>query len=185
MSDTPTSSGRLCGPDLLAQQVADNAYRRAAYIHASAIGDSPIERLFAAALKCAIDLGQFPFVRSVLMIHRGRTLDDMRALAEHMGQSTVTLYLEAQVGDPGWRADFFIHWPVVSGGEVVRLDRMVVECDGHEFHERTKGQAARDRSRDRVAQSQGLPIFRFTGSEIWNDPMACAHEVIAFIESRP
>lgn len=39
----------------------------------------------------------------------------------------------------------------------------VIECDGHEFHERTKRQAARDRSRDRAIQAFGYRIFRFTG----------------------
>lgn len=184
MADLPTSSGRLCGPDLLAQQVADQAYRRAAYVHANAVGDTPIERLFAAALKCTVELGRFPFIRSVLMVNRSRSLAEMTDLADRAGEKTATIYLQAQVSDPGWRADFYLHWPVILCGEVTHLDRMIIECDGHDFHERTKGQAARDRSRDRVAQHQGLPIFRFTGSEIWNDPMACADEVIAFIESR-
>jgi very-short-patch-repair endonuclease len=61
----------------------------------------------------------------------------------------------------------------------------MTRCDGHAFHERTKEQAKRDRSRDRGAQLHGLPIFRFTGSEIWNDPMGCADEVLEFMERDP
>lgn len=53
----------------------------------------------------------------------------------------------------------------------------VVECDGHDFHERTKGQAARDRSRDRALQGFGATVLRFTGSEIVSDPRGCAGEV--------
>ena len=38
-----------------------------------------------------------------------------------------------------------------------------IECDGHNFHERTKEQAARDRRKDRDSQREGKPILRFTG----------------------
>lgn len=52
----------------------------------------------------------------------------------------------------------------------------IVECDGHDFHERTKQQAARDKRRDRKLQTMGLPILRFTGSELWNNPADCAEQ---------
>ena len=55
---------------------------------------------------------------------------------------------------------------------------LAVECDGHEFHERTKEQAARDRSRDRVLVEAGVPVIRFTASEIYCDPQNCADEVV-------
>mgnify|MGYP003580046510 CR=1 FL=1 len=55
---------------------------------------------------------------------------------------------------------------------------MIVECDGHEFHERTKQQARRDKQRDRFFQSIGYKVLRFTGSEIWADPDECASEII-------
>ncbi|WP_394003573.1 endonuclease domain-containing protein [Xanthobacter versatilis] len=56
-----------------------------------------------------------------------------------------------------------------------------IECDGHDFHERTKEQAMKDRSRDRVIQSLGVSILRFTGAEIHRDPFGCADEIISFI----
>ena len=55
--------------------------------------------------------------------------------------------------------------------------RLAIECDGHEFHEKTKEQAARDKSRDRVLQTEGWRVLRFTGSEIWRRPMECAEQV--------
>lgn len=54
---------------------------------------------------------------------------------------------------------------------------IVVECDGHEFHERTKEQAARDKSRDRRLAELGYTVLRFTGSEIYRNPLACASQV--------
>jgi Protein of unknown function (DUF559) len=56
--------------------------------------------------------------------------------------------------------------------------RMVVECDGHDFHERTQDQARRDRERDRRLQSFGFLVYRFTGREIWEDVFACATQAI-------
>lgn len=59
--------------------------------------------------------------------------------------------------------------------------RLVVELDGHEFHERTKEQAAKDRARDRWMLEKGLTVIRFTGSEVWNDPFACCHQTAGHI----
>jgi very-short-patch-repair endonuclease len=59
-----------------------------------------------------------------------------------------------------------------------------IECDGHEFHERTKEQAGRDREKDRRIQAAGIPILRFTGSQIHANPNKCAMEVYDFIKER-
>lgn len=56
-----------------------------------------------------------------------------------------------------------------------------VECDGHEFHERTKEQAEHDRSKDRAIQAAGIPILRFTGREIWRDPGQIVNEIFSFV----
>lgn len=61
--------------------------------------------------------------------------------------------------------------------------QLVVECDGHDFHEKTKEQAARDKRRDRVFLQNGWPVARFTGSEIKNDPGRCAEEVIQILNA--
>jgi hypothetical protein len=45
--------------------------------------------------------------------------------------------------------------------------KLAIEIDGHNFHERTKAQAKRDRSRDRALTSAGYTVFRFTGAEIY------------------
>lgn len=74
-----------------------------------------------------------------------------------------------QVNFGRFRVDFTI--------ECRRL--VVVECDGHEHHERTKEQARRDKARDRFFASKGIPVVRFTGSEVWANPVRCAEQ--AFI----
>lgn len=55
---------------------------------------------------------------------------------------------------------------------------LVVEVDGHAFHERTPAQAERDRSRDRSLVSQGITVLRFTGREVWRDAGCCAREAL-------
>lgn len=80
------------------------------------------------------------------------------------------------VGDDRCRSDFAIF----EQGQPAPL--MIIECDGHDFHERTKRQAARDRRRDRAFQAAGLPILRFTGSEIYADPCECAREVFRMLD---
>lgn len=70
-------------------------------------------------------------------------------------------------------ADIVVTYPGDNESEL----KIVVECDGHDYHERTKEQAARDKARDRAMQRLGYTVIRFTGSEIWRDPVGCAKEV--------
>ncbi|MEM9059037.1 MAG: DUF559 domain-containing protein [Pseudomonadota bacterium] len=70
-----------------------------------------------------------------------------------------------------YRADYLVTAPGRASG-------FVLECDGHEFHEKTKVQAARDKQRDRWFLSRGWPTMRFTGSEIHQYTQRCADEVI-------
>jgi len=81
-----------------------------------------------------------------------------------------------------YRVDFLFVAREYAGSEndkpIFSKKFVVVECDGHDFHERTKEQAARDRSKDRAIQKLGYPILRFTGSEIYRDPIKCADEVV-------
>jgi len=68
------------------------------------------------------------------------------------------------------------HLSEMPGTSLSRV-RVVIECDGHEFHEKTKVQAARDKARDRKLASQGFRVFRLTGAEIWRHPGRSAYEV--------
>lgn len=78
----------------------------------------------------------------------------------------------------GYRIDFVLRLPRY------RFKYLFIECDGHNFHERTKEQAARDRLKDRDVQQAGYPVLRFTGSEIYRDANSCGSQVISFINER-
>jgi hypothetical protein len=53
-----------------------------------------------------------------------------------------------------------------------------IEIDGHEWHERTKEQARRDKERERFLVAKGWKILRFTGSEVFKKPGECVTEVV-------
>ncbi len=61
---------------------------------------------------------------------------------------------------------------------------VIVECDGHDYHERNKKQASHDKKRDRVLQSLGYNVLRFTGSDLWDDVFRHAEEVHTFLNKK-
>lgn len=128
------------------------------------ICESPIEVLLLAGLYTRAVGG------IVELTFMGRRVPDK----EVKFQGGALVYQQAEVGK--YRADFLIadcSWPAEEKG----TQWIVVECDGHDFHERTKEQAKRDKQRDRFFQSEGYKVLRFTGSEIWADPEECASEI--------
>jgi very-short-patch-repair endonuclease len=81
---------------------------------------------------------------------------------------------------PQIEVDFAVFHPDLSPTQPLA----VVECDGHEFHERTREQASRDRWRDRMIQYQGVPVLRFTGTDVVHGSAEFAQEVVEFIGKR-
>ncbi len=90
-------------------------------------------------------------------------------------RGSVVLHQQHHVGP--YRLDFAL----VS--RLVPDVRIAIEADGHDFHERTKAQAQRDKSRDRFLVAEGWRVLRFTGSEVFRDAAACVAEVMRVVES--
>lgn len=144
---------------------------------------SPIEGLFLTALVMATKFGTHEY-QSVHVYEKGRVFDP--GLVNKLDP---ILHVEPQKQLTDWRVDFLVNvWAYgTEWGGVVRPPgwvQMIVECDGHDFHERTKEQAAKDRGRDRWAQEKGYTVFRFTGSELYRDPWGCAEQVINWAVQR-
>lgn len=116
--------------------------------------DSPIEAMF---------LEQF----CALAVTYGYGVDRV------VKQTAETIVVQPQRRIDRYRVDFLIKFDFFSA-----VIEIAVECDGHQWHERTKEQAKRDRRRDRELQSLGFKVFRFTGSEINADPAGCAFDVL-------
>jgi hypothetical protein len=77
--------------------------------------------------------------------------------------------------------DYRFDFVVLTFDTAGNIISIIVEVDGHDFHERTKEQAQRDKSRDRSAQREGWHVLRFTGSEVFRDAARCVDEVLATI----
>ncbi len=91
-------------------------------------------------------------------------------------EAKVTMVQQAPIGQ--YTADFLLG---VTDKKGVRHS-IVVEADGHAYHERTKEQAAHDRARDRFMTMKDYRVLRFTGSEIWANPFACAEQIFSQLE---
>jgi very-short-patch-repair endonuclease len=165
----PERDGSRFGYDKLLHQIR-------LIIEKRSTGNSQIEKLLCESLVFGISLRLSDRFRDIKFAESEDSLT--KGLAEQFSGDTNLLVVRQQAAIERWRVDFLIHY--WSDG----LNRFVVECDGHDFHERTKEQAANDRSRDRAMAMLGLTVLRFTGSEIWNDPMGCARQVIALAETR-
>ena len=63
------------------------------------------------------------------------------------------------------------------------MDReYIIECDGHNFHEKTKEQVIYDKKRERFLISTGRKVLRFSGTEILNESYKIVDELCEFFE---
>ena len=58
---------------------------------------------------------------------------------------------------------------------------VVVECDGYEFHQKSKKQVEYDNEREYEIKKCGFDILRFSGSKIYNDPFKCANDIFDYL----
>lgn len=80
-----------------------------------------------------------------------------------------------------YRVDFYI----TAGNYFTQKNvKFVVEIDGHDFHEKTKEQAANDKKRERNLLEEVDAVVRFTGSEVFKDPEECVWEVTNIMRRR-
>lgn len=150
-------------PDAFYRDVYEMAQARADMFRddLSGVCSSPIEVLFGASF----------MVICLILGVRTEIVKDGNSPSTGF---QVFVYPQHKIGP--YRADFYLHCPSA------KKQHVVVECDGHEFHERTKEQAAHDRSRDRWMVAQGYTVLRFTGSELHAAPIHRAFEALKLID---
>ena len=82
--------------------------------------------------------------------------------------------IQPQVTIGKYRTDFIVYnWMKNAGLN----SKVVVECDGHKFHDKDEKQRRYEKQRDRHLQKKGFKVIHFTGAEITQKPMECAKEV--------
>lgn len=133
--------------------------------------ESPIEMILALAMRESYFLSG-DGVDRVLNIKDGITAITIVGITNqaHIAINNKTNY----------RVDFLI--PVYDN-RFRHGKQFVIECDGHEFHEKTKKQVARDNKRKRDLTAAGYIILNFSGSEIFNNSHGCVHEIEEIIRN--
>ncbi len=86
-----------------------------------------------------------------------------------------TRFSEIKIDGKSIRPDMFIWKPSDENYN------LVVECDGFQFHS-GKNSFISDRKRDRHLRSLGFDVLRFSGSEIYNDPVAMGKELFEYLQ---
>lgn len=119
-------------------------------------------------------------IEQLLLVHLLRWYEYASGEFRHFDtDGNVRLFTQKEVEYRGnkYRIDIVIEVDFMG-----KTYRFAIECDGHEFHEKTKEQALRDKRRERNLMSLGFHVIRFTGSEIWNSPSKVAWEVVELIK---
>lgn len=175
------------GFELLIDQACDFIFSDMEMLASEVKGDSKIEELLYHAVQLRIRLGATEMTQLIPVDSESEEVR-VTSLMRTMDHARTALIVrpQAQIGGDNPRRVDFLFFALDWRGdrEMWHWRKLIVECDGHDFHERTKEQAARDRSRDRRAVHEGVDCFRFTGSEIWRDPWGCAEELTNWAAKR-
>jgi hypothetical protein len=59
--------------------------------------------------------------------------------------------------------------------------KLIVECDGFQFHS-SKDSFINDRKRDSLLQLKGYDVIRYSGSEIFRDPVSVSEDLYKFLK---
>lgn len=134
----------------------------------------------------------------------GDKVSEVKVMKRDMGCLTDNLYFDLEIKDfstnnyptihpifvldprqnmnksKGYMPDFKIEH-IGSYNKSVTSSSFSIEIDGHEWHEKTKEQAAADKRRERAfLKDKTIPV-RFTGSEIYHSASDCVKEVIEIL----
>lgn len=78
-----------------------------------------------------------------------------------------------------YRADFHFYIENCKNSEKPNYE-FLVECDGYEYHHKEKWQVKRDNKRDYEIKRAGYEILHFSGTQIYENPMECANDIIDY-----
>lgn len=123
-------------------------------------------------------------------------MSDLRGLTGLVGErpivrSPIEAIIWLELIGPVFQRDLIIHYepedytPYTPDFALrARSDEppLIIELDGHDFHQKTREQVEHDKRRDRWFAAKGLHVLRFTGSEVWRDASAVVAEILAFFD---
>lgn len=106
------------------------------------------------------------------------------------GDMWLSIYPQEEIIANGHRyiADFLFYTEFLDDGkgtfDSYKPLKVVIECDGHDFHEKTKEQVTRNNQRNYDLNYEGYEVVHFSGSEIVNAPLSCAIKTYDFISQK-
>lgn len=124
---------------------------------------SPIEQLFYIALRVMCRAAGDPFCPDPEFVDGKESFS-----------GGVFLTPQYKVGN--YRVDFLVRR--IGWGEDDFSRTVIVELDGHNFHDKDKRQRSYEKARDRFLSRQGYTVLHYTGSDVVSDPYKVAHEVL-------
>ena len=86
-----------------------------------------------------------------------------------------------EIGNKVYYADFSISFDYFVNNSFNEDFKLVIECDGYEFHQKTKEQVDNDNQREYDLKMQGYNVLRFSGREIFKYPMQCIEKLIDYL----
>lgn len=78
--------------------------------------------------------------------------------------------------------DFEIKYDEMCNPSLKKDFNLAIECDGYDFHQKTKKQVEYDNKREYDLKMAGYQILRFSGSEIYNNPYECINRLFNYLE---
>lgn len=89
------------------------------------------------------------------------------------------IFIEPQKKIGKFRVDFLISQNGIGPSE--NLSPVIVELDGHDFHDKDKRQRSYEKARDRFFVKEGYKVLHFTGSDVIADPYKVSHEALCLV----
>lgn len=86
-----------------------------------------------------------------------------------------TVFITPQKVIGSYKVDFLLSHIDINDTHI----DLIVELDGHDFHDKNKEQRAYEKSRDRYFSRNGYKTLHFTGSEVFNHPFKVVLECLS------
>lgn len=126
---------------------------------------SPIEQIFSTAFELYCKL---------------ENKDEIYLFPQHEIKCNEKKY----IADFAFEADDYLS-QLILRDKIKNCDfKLVIECDGYEFHQKTKEQVQRDNEREFDLKMAGYEVLRFSGTQIYKNPLKCAEDTYNYIMKR-
>lgn len=108
------------------------------------------------------------------------TAFDLYVMLENKEPVFLFSQMPIEIGTKKYIADFYFEEDVYVN-KFNTDKKIIIECDGHQFHQKTKEQVKHDNEREYDLKMAGYEILRFSGSQIYNEPLKCAEDTYNYI----